>query len=69
MKPAAFGDRSWVWERARVLQELLFGNPERILLACGYQIAPWADFVAVSFCFNSVFCSLGAESDLKSGPL
>ena len=69
MEPAAFGDRTWVLGKARLLQKLKAKNSKRILLEYGCQIAPCTDYVAVSFCFNSGFSVPGEENDVKSGPL
>ena len=55
--------------RGRVLQKLFFRFPRPILPGLGYQIAPTAHYVAVSFIINSTFRVLGAETKTKSGPL
>jgi hypothetical protein len=48
---------------------LFFRFPRPILPGLGYQIAPTAHYVAVSFVINSTFPALGEEIESKSGPL
>jgi hypothetical protein len=50
-----------------VLQKIELDNSERVLPGGGHQIAPWGDYAADLFVFNSVFELLGEESNLKFG--